>query len=155
MSMAGIWFLHGKRNPRQSKARRAAHARLIRMLAHDGQHRRPPPITLPGQSTSNGSVDPPAPEPPEQWTGGWSELHVAPRATAGEHSRPKPNDGNGPYSRGELLSMNRRFIGAVERAFASGTESRAAARATITVCTTQGLTGYTRDVIGAPRESRT
>jgi len=131
MSMAGIWFRHGKRNPRQSKARRAAHARLVRMLAHDGQHRRPPPVTLPGQPASNGPIDPPAAaELPEQWTGGWKELYVAPRATAGEHSRPKPNDGNGPYSRGELLRMNRRFIGAIERAFANREESRAAASAT-------------------------
>jgi hypothetical protein len=41
-----------------------------------------------------------------------------------------PSDHRGPYSHDKLLRMNARFIARVERAFANGTESRAAASAT-------------------------
>ena len=137
MSMAGIWFLHGKRNPRQPKARRAAHARLIRMLAHDGQHRRPPPVTLPGPRNGStlsempGPEASPAPPLPYRTPGRWSQIRVVPRAHAGEHAKATNNDGKGPYSRHQLWRMNARFIARVERAFADGAESRAAASASV------------------------
>ena len=41
--------------------------------------------------------------------------------------------GNGIWSRSELLEMDARFCEALERAFANGTESRAAARATVRI----------------------
>jgi len=108
MSTAGpqpfgsIWPHPSKHHPKRPKAQRAIQLHLTRMLVEDARRRRPPPITLPGQSAINGPVDPPPPVAPapesEQWPGGWKELYVAPRATAGEHSRSKPNDGNGPIA---------------------------------------------------------
>jgi hypothetical protein len=41
------------------------------------------------------------------------------------------NDGNGPYSRSQLLRNDARFIARVERAFADGAESRAEAAGAI------------------------
>ena len=60
----------------------------------------------------------PAPSPyraPSRWS-----QRIAPRAHAGEHAKSAANDGDGPYSRAELLGMNRRFVERIECAFAAG-----------------------------------
>jgi hypothetical protein len=89
-------------------------------LALDEMRRRPP-ISLPGRPASTREVvkaaPPPKVRPPPQ-------LDCASQLCRRE---AEPEDGCAPYSRAELLKMDRRFRERLERAFALGLESRASA----------------------------
>jgi len=84
------------------------------------------PAAETGRDHTRASQSPPSPyKAPSKH----DQIRVAPRAYAGEHAKASNNDGKGPYSRAQLWRMNARFIARVEKAFASGRESRAAAGA--------------------------
>ena len=67
----------------------------------------------------------------------WARVQGAPRGHAGRSNPPEGNepiaeDANGPYSREKRKRMNEKFVTRVERAFADGNETRAAAELTCT-----------------------
>ena len=118
-----VWTLSGAR-PRNSAFLR----RLCALLALD--ERRPrPPITLPGRSAVICELSPPPrpPRPPVARAplGPWSE-----RRPGKFNREAAPEDVFGPYTRAQLVRMDRRFTRRVERAFRRGAERRDAARAT-------------------------
>src|SRR5262245_54145781 len=101
----------------------AALRRLLMLLAADAVWRIKPPISLPGRPAPPPQLPQPPPPPAVgrvQWSP-WSE------GTSRLANKFDPNDAALPYSRGQLLEMNARFVRRVESAFASGNESRAAA----------------------------
>ena len=123
-----VWTFSGARPPRNSVFLR----RLCALLALD--ERRPrPPITLPGRSAVICELSPPPrpPRPPRPPVAGaplgpWSVR----RPGKLNRAEAEPEDVFGPYTRAQLVRMDRRFTRRVERAFRRGAERRDAARAT-------------------------
>ena len=108
--------------------------RLAKLLAMDEARRRPPAITLAGPQLSP-SKPPPPPKPPAALLTSTGRLRWAPYRydDTPEHRAPfEPGDERWTYTRAKLLQMNARFVERLERAFARGKESRAAAAASIT-----------------------
>jgi len=99
--------------------------KLAALLARDEARKRPP-VTLPGQPTvpiTRAELKPPT---PRLHTGWGPQLDHCPRGEV-HKMEAEPEDVHGPYRRGQLLYMNRRFIEQMERAFAHGTEKRESA----------------------------
>src|SRR5262249_16841400 len=94
--------------------------RLCALLALDEARHRPP-ISLPGRPCPVPPPSPPPPSPPA--TRGWTRLDC----TSKLYGPAEPGDERRPYSREQLLRMDKRFRKRIERAFASGRELRASA----------------------------
>jgi hypothetical protein len=93
--------------------------------------RRRPPVSLAGRFQPGPLVrveiaPKPKPPPVARTTYGPQHLDKRSRLAAEE---PTDEDALGPWTLGELLVMDRRFRGRVERAFKRGTETREAASA--------------------------
>ena len=122
-----VWTFSGARPPRNSVFLR----RLCALLALD--ERRPrPPVTLPGRSGVICELSPPprSPRPPRPPVTGAPLGPWSVRRPGKFNREAAPEDVFGPYTRAQLVRMDRRFTRRVERAFRRGAERRDAARAT-------------------------
>jgi len=97
--------------------------RLAIMLARDDGRRRRP-VSLPGRPAATGTG-------PVQTLPAVARVQCEPHGHNGRasiRSESEMSDGNGPYTLGQLLEMNARFVARVRAAFDAGTESPEAAR---------------------------
>jgi len=122
------WF-HRRRKAASKDPHQAFRVRLRHMLIGDLSQRTPPLPTLPGQP-ANGDVAP-EPSPTSSWRQPtrWDYPAPSTRKPVGKANKPAANDGDPPYSSQQLKEMDSRFVKRVERAFATGAESMAAASA--------------------------
>jgi len=106
---------------------------LRRLLARDDMSpRHRPPISLPGRPAAAGPVELPSspslpsskPRPLGGRKPGWVDGDSVPPRREQER---QPDDVLPPYPRDRLAAMNNKFVHRLERAFESGSESRASA----------------------------
>jgi hypothetical protein len=116
----------------------AVRRRINRLLSADEKYRAAAPITLPGKSVPRLPALSPAPAPPPSpplsqtgHHGSWAQYLG--RESLRQAEEAQPSDAKqGAWTREQLLRMDAAFVRHVERAFRRGTESRAAASATVT-----------------------